>query len=91
MRYPDPDRRAVRTSPDHSGARPSAQIIWLDEWRRKRRPRAIVRPRRLFDPPRLAPPPGQARIPIEVWLIMLIVLGAISGAVLVLMYYGAIP
>ena len=76
--------------PNRAGELPSAEIVWLEDWRRRtRRPSVSARRR-----PRPPEPSARARrhlVPIEVWLILLIVFSAIAGAIFALMGLGYLP
>jgi hypothetical protein len=86
------DRMKSRDSalPDRTGDLPSAEIVWLEDWRRRsRRPSVPARQR-----PRSPAPSVRARrrvVPIEVWLMLLIVFSAIAGAIFALMGLGQLP
>lgn len=93
------DRPQARDSdfPGSPGERPSAEIIWLDDWRRRHRPRPAFRWRRAQPlplgeaRPRGAPPATRRRVPIEAWLMALIVFSAMAGAMFALMGLGYLP
>ncbi len=101
------DRRRSRESdsPERAGkagTRPSAEIIWLDEWRRRhrrqgfrwRRPppkSAPFAPLQQDDPPSPITPSRRSAVPMEAWLMMLVVFSAFAGAVFALMGLGYLP
>ena len=69
--------------------RRSADIISLDDWRRKRgRP---VSRWRWIRPTHLLVPEREYKVPIEAWLMALIVFSAIAGAIFALMALGYLP
>ena len=67
----------------------TADVIFLDDWRRPRRGQASSAPVR----PAVAEAPRTERkkIPVDVLLLALILVSAIGGAMLALMYVGRIP
>jgi hypothetical protein len=86
------DRTANRdsASPERLGERRSADIISLDDWRR-RHGRPVSR-WRWIRPTRLSiVPEREYKVPIEAWLMALIVFSAIAGAIFALMALGYLP
>lgn len=89
MRHSD---RRTGTAADAGRAverRGPAEVVSLDEWRRRHRPQPRRRRRRVVVP---APRPcaRAPRVPVEFWLIMLILVSAFAGALFALMCYGKI-
>jgi hypothetical protein len=68
----------------------SAEIVSLEEWRRRHR-RPLSRWRRESLAPTLLAPPRRHKVPIEAWLMTLIVFSAIAGAIFALMALGYLP
>jgi hypothetical protein len=73
---------------NHVGKRRTAEVISLDEWRLRRQPQAIQRRRRIVLPPPHPPPRARRHIPVEVLLIMLVIIGAVAGAMFAWMSLG---
>jgi hypothetical protein len=77
--------------------RRSAEIVRLDAWRRRRRPAGTFWRRVPTNSTGRPPPsrqdvtPAGRRIPIEAWLLALIVFSAVAGAIFALMGLGYLP
>jgi hypothetical protein len=78
------------SQPVHETELISAEIVSLDEWRRRHR-RPISRWRRAPVPPPLPAPARPRKVPVEAWLMALIVVSAIAGAIFALMGLGYLP
>jgi hypothetical protein len=92
------DRRNARESerPERIETRPTAEIISLDEWRRQHRRKAFAWGRSAKVPSSQPVPAWDSvgrrrRVPVEVWLMALIVVSAIAGAMFALMGLGYLP
>ncbi|HEY7806259.1 MAG TPA: hypothetical protein VIC34_03580 [Croceibacterium sp.] len=86
------DRLKSRDSalPNRADDLPSAEIVWLEDWRRRNRQPGVPTRQR----PRSRAPSARGPrhlVPIEVWLILLIVFSAIAGAIFALMGLGHLP
>ena len=68
----------------------SAEIIRLDDWRRSRG-QPVSRWRRSRPSESPTPPAREYAVPIEAWLMALIVFSAIAGAIFALMGLGYLP
>jgi hypothetical protein len=86
------DRPQSRDSapPRQADPRRTAEIISLAEWRRRHR-RPAFRWRREPPAPHTAASPQRRAVPIEAWLLALIVFSAVAGAVFALMGMGYLP
>jgi hypothetical protein len=98
------DRTKIRAGDlsRRAGKRRSAEIVWLEEWRVRRQqqtsrwrraPRPMPMPMPMPQLPRRyhnAAPRGHA-VPIEAWLMALILVSAVAGAVFALMGTGYLP
>jgi hypothetical protein len=76
--------------PAPEGEPRSAEIVSLDEWRR-RQGRPVSRRRRPLIVRMPAARPRRSKVPIEAWLLALIFVSALAGAVFALMGLGYLP
>ena len=91
------DRKKVRESdmPERLETGPTAEIISLDEWRRRHRRKPSLWRRSPQAPLEAVPArplsAPRRKVPVEVWLMALIVVSAIAGAMFALMGLGYLP
>jgi hypothetical protein len=91
MRLSDHTKGRAGDWPGRGGRRPTAEVVWLEEYRLRRRPQTRRWRRTVILPSPVPPPVLRHRVPIEAALIMLILISAIAGALFVLMGLGMLP
>jgi hypothetical protein len=88
MRTSDRRNGDVGKTSDGGAPRRSAEIVSLAEWRARHRSEMRQQFRLRIPPVRPHRPGG---LPLQVWLALLILLGAIAGTTLVLLNIGSSP